>query len=842
MGRPELLVPAGNWEAFIAAVQNGADAVYIGGRDFSARKSASNFDRQELTRAVEYAHVRGVKVYAAVNTIIADTEMEDAIDFLYFLYNAGVDAVIIQDLGLLKVAGSVIPELELHASTQMTVHNNDGAKLLGKAGIDRIVLARELSLEEIADIKSQSGVEVEVFIHGALCICYSGQCLMSSMIGGRSGNRGRCAQPCRMRYSLEDQSGKVLNDGQKNGEYLLSPKDLNLSENMPRLIEAGIDAFKIEGRLKRAEYVATVTRIYRTIIDRVVDGNFYITGEEKKDLAQIFNRGFTAGYFFGRSGRDMMSSKRPNNRGLLLGRVKCYDKIKSLVEIKLENTLNTGDGLEVWVSRGGRVGIDVHEILINGKKANSAFSGDVIKLHANGDIRCGDRVFKNYDAVLMERAKKTYTSERETKKIPVIITIHAAVGQEMHVSIEDEEGCKGKGATAVRGEQAAKRPLDREFVLKQIDRLGNTPYELKDLYCNIEGEVMFPVREINEARRKAVEDLSLQRSRARGNKSVSTYIYKERLQKTVFNSAKYIGQENTAPLLAVAVSDIGSMRAAVQAGADEVFYGGDGFQKFSKTNIEEAKNYCASRGARLILSTPRILQNINYDDFVLFWKEALSVPVDGVQASNSGIIQLSLYENEIVLYGDFTLNVFNTQSAFFLLEKGLRRITLSPEMTLQQVKNIIQKGRFSAEVMVHGAVPLMVSRYCMLGDLAGGVAKGKSCSMPCKSAGSFLRDRKGIIFPVKMDIFCNMHIFNSRELCMIEHLDSIVNTGASVLRVDARLHDARLTKDIVSIYREGLDRVLNNSYSEKFIRRSVDNLTRYAPEGFTRGHYFRGVD
>ncbi|MEW5897967.1 MAG: peptidase U32 family protein, partial [Bacillota bacterium] len=354
-GKPELLAPAGSWEALVAAVQNGADAVYLGGRSFNARQSAANFDDAELARAIEYAHVRGVKVYVTVNTLVAEEELEQAARFLFFLARAGADAAILQDLGLAALAREVVPELPLHASTQMTVHNSPAVAHLRRLGFQRVILARELHLAEVQRIKEETGAGVEVFIHGALCVCYSGQCLFSSLVGGRSGNRGRCAQPCRLPYTLVDGHGRPLADPGRVGEYLLSPRDLNVSRHLPALIQAGVDAFKIEGRLKRPEYVATVVRVYRQLLDRAAalgPEKFFVAPEEAKDLAQIFNREFTAGYLFGRQGKLLMSFRRPNNRGVFLGRVRRREN--GWLQVVLEDGLNVGDGLEVWVTEGGR--------------------------------------------------------------------------------------------------------------------------------------------------------------------------------------------------------------------------------------------------------------------------------------------------------------------------------------------------------------------------------------------------------------------------------------------------------------------------------------------------------
>ncbi len=506
---PELLAPVGGTEALAAAVQNGADAVYLGGRMFSARQYAENFDRYELQKAIDYSHIRGVKVYVTVNTLLTDPELPAAGEYLKFLYESGADAVIIQDLGLARAARQLVPGLALHASTQMTVHNSAGVELLLNQGFSRVVLARELSLREIAEIKRRTGAEIEVFVHGALCISYSGQCLMSSMIGGRSGNRGRCAQPCRMEYSLVDAAGRNLAEPGVVGSHLLSPKDLNMISHIPQLAEAGISALKIEGRMKRPEYVATVTRIYREALDRYREApqNYTVNEKEIKDLTQIFNRGFTTGYFFGRPGRDMMSYKRPNNRGLYLGRVAAADRAGGTAEILLEESLCTGDGIEFWVTEGGRRGVVVNHMVVNGQETDSASAGDRVLVPSEGRVKPGDRVFKTHDAGLISLAEKSYKSAREIKKIPLRFKVEAGIGEHFTVTVTEPAGCSFSAQSGTRGQAALKKPLTPDSLEKQLNRLGNTPYSLGSLEADIDSGVMVPLSEINETRRRAVEGL-----------------------------------------------------------------------------------------------------------------------------------------------------------------------------------------------------------------------------------------------------------------------------------------------------------------------------------------------
>lgn len=348
----ELLAPVGGKEALYAAVQNGANAVYLGGKLFNARHSATNFDSSELKEAIRYAHLHKVKVYVTVNILIDDKEMRETLDYIRFLYEIDVDAIIVQDLGLASLVRELFPKLDLHASTQMTINNLDGAKQLEELGFSRIVLARETPLEEIKRIKAGTTMELESFVHGALCVSYSGQCLMSSMIGGRSGNRGRCAQPCRMKYSIVDNMGRLVQDWDK--KHVISPRDLNTLEHLDRLIESGITSLKIEGRMKRPEYVATIVANYRKALDFGVEA---ITEGDKKDVTQIFNREFTKGLGLGDLGRTYISYDRPDNRGSLLGYVSRVDKYR--VYIMLQDDVEKGDGIELTLKNGDFKGFKV---------------------------------------------------------------------------------------------------------------------------------------------------------------------------------------------------------------------------------------------------------------------------------------------------------------------------------------------------------------------------------------------------------------------------------------------------------------------------------------------------
>jgi len=838
--KPELLAPAGAWESLVAAVENGADAVYLGGKLYNARESAGNFDHDEMVKAIEFAHIRGVKVYVTVNTLLAEQELPGAVRFLHFLQQAGADAAIVQDAGLIRLARQVIPELPLYASTQMTVHNLPAAQLLKEKGISRIVLARELSLEAIEKIARWGGVEVEVFIHGALCVCYSGQCLLSSMIGGRSGNRGRCAQPCRLGYTLVDEKNRPLADPVVVGDYLLSPRDLNLSTHLPDLIKAGIASFKIEGRMKRPEYVATVTRIYRKLLDRAASGgDFFVTPEEIRELAQIFNRGFTAGYLYGRPGRELMSYKRPNNRGIRLGRVKDFDRKSRLAGVLLEEPLRVGDGIEVWVTEGGRAAGEVRRIVLNGKSVQRAAAGAKVYLDIPGRVSPGDRVFKTHDADLVERARETFISPREQKKIPLVFDVFARIGEPLKIKITDPEGLTGEAETRSPGQLALARPLTFEYLKNQLGRLGNTPFALAELRYALAGPVIVPVAEINEARRAALARLEERRLAAARQEPVPEEIFRRRLSAAISGEPVKKTEGVKIPELAVTVTDLSSLKAAVKAGASMVYFGGERYRSkppVTSDDIQAGIEFCHQAGARFILSSPRILQDGDLAWFYRLLEKVDARQLDGVQAGNLGLLRKAREVTGKPLYADFSLNVFNRQTAVFLMEAGAAQVTLSPELTLEQIQHMVPFLPIPAEVIVHGAVPLMVSEYCAAGSLLG---RGKRCPEPCSGLRCGLKDRKGIVFPVEMDQFCRMHLFNSRDLCVIEDAGQLAGAGVAALRVEARREGAGYVYDVVRAYRSVLDRL--PGLQEEAVGRAKEILAGRSPEGFTKGHYYRGV-
>lgn len=845
MKKPELLAPVGSWEALVAAVQNGADAVYIGGKHFNARQYANNFEAEELQRAVAYAHVRGVRVYVTVNILVADQEMDSLVQYLQFLYEAGVDAIIVQDLGVARIVKKVLPELTIHASTQMTLHNKPGVELAIKMGFKRVVLAREMSLEEIKEIK-QTGIEIEFFVHGALCISYSGQCLMSSMIGGRSGNRGRCAQPCRMEYTLVDEKGNTVWEPEKVGKYLLSPRDLRLLHHIPELTEAGVNALKIEGRMKRPEYVATVTRVYREALDRYAAApyNYEIGVEEEKQLYQIFNRDFTTGYIKGNLGAEMMSYKRPNNRGIKIGRVANADWKNGFIEVQLEDKLQLGDGIEVWVSEGGRKGAVVHQMYLKGQPVETAQAGQTVAIPLKGKIRTGDRIFKTKDLELIRRAQNTFNSPREFRKIKIAVKVRARVGEPLQVAVEDTEGNKAVVKTDFIGQEAINRPLTKETIRRQVERMGNTPFELGTLEIKLEGNVMVPISEINDARRKALQILEQQRAMLRKPVPIPHVIIEDRLQ-TANEGMKNIGSSKKM-LLSAAVGNVECAREAIKAGADILYVGTEGFSGMGYMTPDDLQNlagFAADHGTVLAISTPRITKDIDLLSIKKLLEKAYELNLS-LMAGNLGALEFASRMGYKEIYADYSLNLFNSHSLLWLKEQGVKAATVSPELTLQQLTKLVSV--IPLEVIVQGALPLMVSEHCVLGSIHGcGNAAGRVEGMgnrgPCKKGKMALRDRLGLLFPLVSDRFCRTHVYNPMELCLVEDLKALYEAGITTVRLEVRKDQPRYVEKVTRIYREELDKLHNNIDAYSPSADIKEKLTRLNPQGITKGHLYRGV-
>ena len=799
----ELLAPVGSFEALKAAVQNGANAVYLGGKDFGARASANNFDRDELKEAVKYAHIRGVQVFVTTNTLRKENEIEDFLEYAKFLYDIDVDAIILQDIGMARLIKRELPDFELHASTQMVAHSLEDVKYLESVGFDRVVLAREVTVEEIKYICDNCKADIEVFVHGALCVCYSGQCLMSSMIGNRSGNRGRCAQPCRQRYELIDvYTGEVVNS---NGDYLLSPRDLNAIEEIDKVIDAGVHSLKIEGRMKRPEYVATVIDGYRKTIDEYLATNkLNVSDETINDLYTIFNRKFTKGLLLGDVGKDMMNSQLPNNQGLYVGTVVDYNKKAKRLKIKLANTLKKGDGINLG---GGTIG----RIIKNGNIETIGYKGETIELDFVGEARKGQIVFKTSDSELMDRVQATFTQDKEFVKNIIDAKITIKLGQKPILTLKDRHSNEATIEGDKIVEEAMKVALSKEKVETQLRKLGNTPYELDLLEIELDDNVSLPISLLNQMRRDCIELLDKERVSIKNRK------YKNKTVKykpVLYNRNKQQG-------ISVKVKNLEQLESALECGLDRIYY--------EDTNtIDKAMRLAMKYNKKVIYSAPRIIRNKEYNHLA----KANNAGVESVQVGNYGSID---YFKDKKLNIDYYLNAFNSETINYYKEIGADTLCISQELNINEIKETIKYTDINIESVVYGYTPLMITEYCPMGVIVRDCKKDKRVAK-CKESIYALRNSKGDEFRVSQDIFCRSTIYNSNVTCMLDNLYELHEIGINVLRLDFTLEDKGTVKEVIEAYQE----VLSNDY--KLGTKATKLYNKLDEKGTTAGHYYKGVE
>mgnify|MGYP000185550248 FL=1 len=799
----ELLAPVGSFEALKAAVQNGANAVYLGGKDFGARASANNFDRDELKEAVKYAHIRGVQVFVTTNTLRKENEIEDFLEYAKFLYDIDVDAIILQDIGMARLIKRELPDFELHASTQMVAHSLEDVKYLESVGFDRVVLAREVTVEEIKYICDNCKADIEVFVHGALCVCYSGQCLMSSMIGNRSGNRGRCAQPCRQRYELIDvYTGEVVNS---NGDYLLSPRDLNAIEEIDKVIDAGVHSLKIEGRMKRPEYVATVIDGYRKTIDEYLATNkLNVSDETINDLYTIFNRKFTKGLLLGDVGKDMMNSQLPNNQGLYVGTVVDYNKKAKRLKIKLANTLKKGDGINLG---GGTIG----RIIKNGNIETIGYKGETIELDFVGEARKGQIVFKTSDSELMDRVQATFTQDKEFVKNIIDAKITIKLGQKPILTLKDRHSNEATIEGDKIVEEAMKVALSKEKVETQLRKLGNTPYELDLLEIELDDNVSLPISLLNQMRRDCIELLDKERVSIKNRK------YKNKIVK--YKPVQY--NRNKQQEISVKVKNLEQLESALECGLDRIYY--------EDTNtIDKAMRLAMKYNKKVIYSAPRIIRNKEYNHLA----KANNAGVESVQVGNYGSID---YFKDKKLNIDYYLNAFNSETINYYKEIGADTLCISQELNINEIKETIKYTDINIESVVYGYTPLMITEYCPMGVIVRDCKKDKRVAK-CKESIYALRNSKGDEFRVSQDIFCRSTIYNSNVTCMLDNLYELHEIGINVLRLDFTLEDKETVKEVIEAYQE----VLSNDY--KLATKATKLYNKLDEKGTTAGHYYKGVE
>ena len=718
----ELLSPVGDFECLKAAVQNGADSVYFGANLFSARAFAHNFDEAELKKAIEYAKLRGVKTNLTLNTLIKDNEFDNAIKLASKAYEFGIDAIIIQDLGLAKKLIELFPDLPMHGSTQMTIHNLNGALKLQELGFKRVVLSRELSLTEIEYICKNTSIEIECFVHGALCISYSGQCLFSSMLGGRSGNRGKCAGPCRLPYKL------IENDKAIDSGYLLNTRDLCGLEFLPQLINAGVDCLKIEGRMKSPEYVATVTNIYRKYIDLAYSKNdFNINIEDKKTLLQAFNRGnFSSGHLDSSENRNLVFKEKPNNMGLFIGIIQKYNPNKGHITLKIQEKLNIGDTISVGNENGS---YKISELMNKNTNLKETQVGQTVTIgRMKGNIKVGDKVYRLSSKELTTIAKESY--KKEVKKTALNCTVSIKKNTPISINIKSytkngiyknlDISCKLDYIPEI----AQNRPLDKETIIKQISKTTDTPYYFKNINIDLDKNLFLPkISILNELRITAlsnVENFAISKIHRQLPESFVDYISKETDSTTLnnmrnFNNTKI--NSNATPKISLLLNVLHSdWNYNKLENIDSIYIP---LKYFTSKKYSPVLKIISKKFDTYIYM-PTIIKS-NYENlFLANAEEAVEkYNIQGFVISNIGNLNLlhSLFNNLDEYYkviANYTFNVYNSETVLELKKLGISSFTLSPELDKQTITSLCNYNYLQKELIVYGKVPLLNINYCLL--------------------------------------------------------------------------------------------------------------------------------
>lgn len=784
MKKVEVLAPAGSMESLYAAINKGADAIYLGGNKFSARAYASNFDNDNMIKAIDYAHSYNIKVYVTLNTILKEHEIEEAVKYVGFLYEIGVDALIIQDVGLLKRIREEFKDFELHASTQLTVHNGEAALYFKDKGFHRIVLSRELSLDEIRYISKDLAIETEMFVHGALCISYSGQCLMSSIIGGRSGNRGRCAQPCRMEYTLKGEK-----TGEKRG-YLLSPKDMCTIEDVNEVINTGTYSLKIEGRMKRAEYVAGVVDNYRKAVDKALFNSKYDSKAGKRQLLQLFNRsGFTKAFLQKDTGKDMMSYNSPKNAGVPLG------KVDNNGEVILQEDIKLGDGV-----RYRDKGFTLSKILLNGKEVKEGKRGDKVKVFPI-DYKKGDELFKSLNKELFNEL------EGYLKPFYKKISLEAKVNFEIDKPFSLEVTYNGKDYKFLGEsvEKAEKRPLDKERIEEALKKSGDVPFKFDRVIFESFEDGFLRVSDLNNLRRDALESIA---------KSISKS-YRRRRPAKENHKESVINKENIKEIFSCITRE--QAEALIECGAKEI-----AFDLFSR-------ELGALRAKDLIELSQRYRDNIRFyvktstivkEEFRSVCETINKVKpyIKGIVSSNVGII--NVFKDQLYIIGDYKLNIMNSESLKFY-QKDIALPTLSLELNRGEIKALAKKAKGNMAMIVYGKPELMISEYCPIGSTFGGKDSEKKCNIACAKDRFTLIDRVNERLRVMTDLYCRSYILNPVPLNLFDEIDSIKEFGVTSLRFDFRDESYEEVKNIYNIYK---------------------NKFKFDSKDYTKGQFRRGIE
>ncbi len=768
--RPELLAPAGYWDCAKAAVENGADAIYFGLDRFNARMRSQNFTEADLPSLMDFLHRRGVKGYVTFNTLIFPSELEAAEQYLRTIIAAGVDAAIVQDVGICRLIRHLSPDFPIHASTQMTVTSATGVQFAQNLGCQLVVLARECSLQEINKIQTQLGAQnlslpLEVFVHGALCVAYSGQCLTSESLGGRSANRGECAQACRMPYELIV-DGKALELGDQS--YLLSPQDLSGLDVLPELIQVGVSSLKIEGRLKTPEYVANVTRVYRQAIDRVMaQGSNTAAPQDRYNLEMAFSRGLHTGWFQGIDNQALVHARFGKKRGVYLGEV---SHIKGeQVRLRLEAPLKLGDGVVFdhghpeAPEEGGRI----YRIEQTGQDVLLTFGRDRLNLRR---IHIGDKLWKTSDPELDRHLRQTYEGDTPKFQQLISIEIHGSEGNVLTAIARDPQGHIIQVESEIPLSAAHTQPLTTDKLEAQLGRLGNTPFKLDTLTNALEGNVMLPVSALNRLRREIVVQMEERRSRPQPWILNATASAQDLLPKpSAFSFSK--------PELIVLVRKLEQIQAALNTGVNTLYCEFEDPRAYQEA-VEIFRTHQTTSDQTIWVAPPRVTKP--GEQWIL--EQVRRCNADGYIVRNYD--QLNFFAGDRCI-GDFSLNVANAISAEYFQSFGLERLTASYDLNIQQLSGLLQSCPPNwLEITIHQHMPMFHMEHCVFCAFLSEGKDFRDCGRPCDTHEVKLKDRVGSEHILHADAGCRNTVFNGSAQTGAESLPHLLNAGARHFRIE----------------------------------------------------------
>ncbi len=818
---PELLAPAGDRDCVRAAVENGADSVYFGLEcGFNARARATNLHLDELPDVMDFLHRRGVKGYVTLNTLIFPSELNRIEQTVMQLVRAGVDAVLVQDLGLVRLVRSICADLPIHASTQMTLTSAECIEVARRLGVERVVLARELSIREIRKIRQQCDLELETFVHGALCVAYSGQCLTSESLGGRSANRGQCAQACRLPYDLTC-DGQDVDLG--DVKYLLSPQDLAAFDLVPQLIDAGVSCFKIEGRLKTPEYVANITRQYRRAIDEAMQGRVArFTQQDITEMELSFSRGFSSGWLNGCDHKLLVPGLSSAKRGVRLGEVESVSG--SRVRVRLVNAVARGDGIvfagdrENNQEQGGRV----YEVRQHDRSQDDAVASGVVELSFGHDALDLSRVFpgqviwKTDDPQLTARLRQSFTSADPLRRVPLDLTVTAAVGQKLRVT-----GAAASGASClVESDEplvaAIKHPLTHELLVKQLGRLGGTVFELRNLAARIDGRPMIPFSVLGRMRHDMVaqlENSALHSPRAIADGSTLSAL---REVNRVHEPPAPLDDQ---PRLRVLCRSLDQLRAAIEVSVAGVMVDLQDIRQYRRA-VEMAH----AAGVEILLATPRIQK----PDEVGIFRVMLRHGADGILVRN--LAGLAFFaERKIPVVADFSLNAANELTVAYLRQQGARRVTASYDLNRDQLLELVAAvGPSWLEVVIHQHMPMFHMEHCVFCAVLSPGTNKTNCGRPCDVHQVTMRDRIGMEHPLKADVGCRNTLFNAVPQSAAEVVPTLLEHGVRDFRIELLDDSGPALRETIQLYRD----LLTGAVTGKKVWQTLQASNRV---GVTRG-------